>query len=272
MALGQDVGALQELAGPSEGVEHAGAVVAGVAAVVATAGLAAGEGSQVGPSAGWGAASGIRVALIRAASSVEQRPLIQAPPAWSSVMVRWRPRWAARSSRSRAFSSRRSSPSGSMTVARCRAALRSSVASRVLASASRTWTPWARRSGLPGRVSMARSMTWALVVESQPSVMASATGASTGSTNRGCEPHGGGAGAFVAAGGVGEVVLGARPAEWFDGAGGVELADHAELEGVQGGLEGLDLGEEVHQLGWLVCGPECLGQLHLRVRACRRPR
>ncbi len=81
----------------------------------------------------------------------------------------------------------------------------------------------------------------------------------------GCEPHGGGAGAFVAAGGVGEVVLGARPAEWFDRTGGIELADHSDLEGVQGGLEGLDLGEEVHQLGWLVCCPECLGQFH---RAC----
>ncbi len=38
-------------------------------------------------SSGCGAASGIRVALIIAASSVEHRPLIQAPPAWSSVIA-----------------------------------------------------------------------------------------------------------------------------------------------------------------------------------------
>ncbi len=137
-------------------------------------------GSQTGPVVGWGAASGIRVALIWAASSVLQRPLIQAPPVWSSVMERCRERWAARSRRSRARSSRRSSPSGSRTVSRRRVSLRSSVASSALASVSRNCTPRVRRSGSPGRASRARSMTWAFAVESHPSPRASATGAMSG--------------------------------------------------------------------------------------------
>ena len=101
VGVGEQVGGLEPAAGLDQGVEHPGAVVAGVAAVVAAAGDGAGvRGRRPGRWLGWGAASGIRVALIRAASSVLQRPLIQAPPAWSSVMVRCRRRWAARSSRS----------------------------------------------------------------------------------------------------------------------------------------------------------------------------
>ncbi len=132
-------------------------------------------GSQAGWVVGTGAANGIRVDRIRAASSAEQRPLIQAPPHWSGVMVRWRPWWAARASRSRACSSARSWPSGSMTAQRCRPALVSSEALRRLASSSITWTARCRSQEL-GRVSTARVITPALVVESQPWAMASATG------------------------------------------------------------------------------------------------
>ncbi len=56
--------------------------------------------SQASGSAGWGAVSGSRAALIRAPSSAEPRPRIRTPPARSSVIERYRSRWAARSSRS----------------------------------------------------------------------------------------------------------------------------------------------------------------------------
>ena len=49
---------------------------------------------------GSGQVSGSRAALIRAPSSAEPRPRIRTPPARSSVIERYRSRWAARSSRS----------------------------------------------------------------------------------------------------------------------------------------------------------------------------
>ena len=74
MGLGQQVGGLEPAADVDEGVEHPGAVVAWVAAVVAAAGDVQVGGSQTGPGLGWGPASGIRVALRNAASSVGTVP------------------------------------------------------------------------------------------------------------------------------------------------------------------------------------------------------
>ena len=107
---------------------------------------------------------------------------------------------------------------------------------------------------------MARSMTWALVVESQPSRIASPTGASTGFGGRVGQADHGGAGALVATAGVGQEVLGRGPPRGLDCPGGFELADHSELEGIQGRLQRFELGDEVHQLAALVCRPQRVGQ------------
>ena len=44
-------------------------------------------------------------------------------------------------------------------------------------------------------------------------------------------------------------------------AGGVELTDHAELDCVEGGLQGFDLGDGVHQLLAGACGPQGVCEL-----------
>ena len=75
---------------------------------------------------------------------------------------------AARSSRSRAASSRRSERSGSTTSARWRAVRASSVALSRPDSSSSTCSPRARRAGLEGRVSIASQITAAWVAEVWP--------------------------------------------------------------------------------------------------------
>ena len=201
------------------------------------------------------------MALIRAASSEVQRPLIQAPPHWSSVMVRCRPRWAARSSRSSSRSARRSSPSGSTMDSSRWVSLRSSVASSALASPSRNVTARARTSGSPGRVSMARSITCALVVESQPSPRASATGASSGvSSAAESRTAAGPVPLWPPATEVTKSWVEAQP-DGLDRGGGVELSDHGELDRLQRRFEGLDRGDAVHQLVTTPRRPQGLTEL-----------
>ncbi len=101
--------------------------------------------SQVsGSTAGAGLVSGSSAALIAAASSTVPRPRSRTPPAPSSVIDRNRPRWAARSWRSRSFSASRSACSGSATSTRCRAALARSVAFSRPAWSSRNASPRSR--------------------------------------------------------------------------------------------------------------------------------
>ena len=104
-------------------------------------------------------------------------------------------------------------------------------------------------------------MTCALVVESQPSPIASATGASAGSVTA------------VASRTIAGPVPLCPPVVWvrkswveahphcLDRTGGLQLADHPELETIQGRLECLDLRDEVHQLATFACCPQRLGQL-----------
>ena len=108
-------------------------------------------GSQPGTEAGCGLDNGSRVALIRAASSAEQRPLRNAPPARSSVIVRCRLEvggsfLARQLLLGPAFLRSR----GPRPPPRWRATLRSTVASSRLASPSRKVTPRVRRSGSSG--------------------------------------------------------------------------------------------------------------------------
>ena len=206
------------------------------------------RGRRPGRRLGWGAASGIRVALIRAASSAEQRPLIQAPPAWSSVMERCRLRWAARSSRSRACSSRRSSPSGSTTVSEAAGELAQLGGVERLGLVEQDLDAAGAEVGVAGQ-GVDGAFDHLGLGGGEPAVAQRlADRCEQWLVDRGREPHRRGAGALVAAGDGGDEVLGGGPAGGLDGVGGVELADHAELEGVEGGLERLDLGDGVHQL------------------------
>ena len=68
-------------------------------------------------------------------------------------------------------------------------------------------------------------------------------------------------GAFVAAGGRGEEVLGRGPPGGLDTAGGVELVHDAELHRVEGGFECLDLVDGVHQLGTAARRPQRVCQV-----------
>ena len=77
----------------------------------------------------------------------------------------------------------------------------------------------------------------------------------------GGEAEGGGAGALVSAGDRGEEVLGGGPAGGLDRAGGFELADHPELQRVQGRLDRFDLRDGVHQLAPVPGRPQRLGQV-----------
>lgn len=65
----------------------------------------------------------------------------------------------------------------------------------------------------------------------------------------------------VPAGNGGHEVLGRGPAHWLDRTRRLELADHLELQRVQRRLQGLDLGDRVHQLGALTGRPQRLPQL-----------
>ena len=59
----------------------------------------------------------------------------------------------------------------------------------------------------------------------------------------------------MAAGDGGDEVLRGGPRRQTYGEGGVELADHAELDVVEGGVECHDLGDGVHQLVPVVVSP-----------------
>ncbi len=115
---------------------------------------------------------GRRAAVRRAPSSAVPRPRIRTPPARSSVIDRDRPRWAARSSRSRAASRLRSRPSGSTTATRCRPALVSSVASRDWAWRSISFSPRRRVQSPGGRSSTADTITSACSGEQVPATSA----------------------------------------------------------------------------------------------------
>ena len=108
---------------------------------------------------------------------------------------------------------------------------------------------------------MPRSITWALS-GGEPAVGEGLTDrCQEWPVDRGGEAEGGGAGALVPAGDRGEEVLGGGPAGGLDRAGGFELADHAELQRVQGRLDRFDLRDGVHQLAPVPGRPQRLGQL-----------
>ena len=125
-----------------------------------------------GSRAGAGAVSGSSAVRRVAASSTVPRPRTRTPPAPSSVIERYRPRWAARSPFSSSFSASRSARSGSATASRCLAALARSVAlSRVASSRSRA-SARPRRSGLCGSRSIASAITAACSGDTRPAASA----------------------------------------------------------------------------------------------------
>ena len=99
-------------------------------------------------------------------------------------------------------------------------------------------------------------MIWAFADESQPLRSASATGASTGSATAVASRTSRGTGALVAAGDVGDEVLGRGPARTLHRAGCLQLAHHLELDSIQRRLQRLDLRDDVHQLAPIPRRPE----------------
>ncbi len=148
-----------------------------------------------------------------------------------------------------------------MVSTRWAPALRRSVASRRLASSSSTWTPRRRRSGSPGRCSIVRVMTWALGVESHPSARASPTGANSGVWMAvASRTMAGPVALWPPVTAVRKSWVEAHPTGLTAWVASISV-DHVELEGVQGGAEGLDLGDGVHQLLAASGRPQGLGQL-----------
>jgi len=87
------------------------------------------------------------------------------------------------------------------------------------------------------------------------------------------ESHDRGAGALVTAGDGGDEVLGGGPPDGFDGVGGFELADHAQDEGIERGLQRLGLCDGVHQFVASAGRPYGLGEVaDLFADPCQRSR
>ena len=122
---------------------------------------------------GRGAANGISTVFNQAASSTVPRPVSRTPPMPSSFRVRNRPWCAARSSRSKARSSRRSTPSGSSRSTTRRPSRARSVASWSRACSSRSCSAAARRPGFTGNRSTAATTTSACDRDTAPAARSS---------------------------------------------------------------------------------------------------
>ena len=262
VGLGQQVGRLQPPAGVDEGVEHPGAVVAGVASVMCTATHGAGVGVADRAVAGSGPASGDQGGLDE--RGVLGRAAAGEPGAAGVVLgdreltVRGgRPVRA----RSRACSSRRSSPSGSTSVQE--------------SSGELLQVGGVQCFGLPGQDLDSAFADLGVAGEcvdgsfddlglpgddSQPSRSASPTGASSGwSTPVARRTVAGPVPLWPPATVVRKSWVEGLPGG-LHGSGGVELADDAELDGFEGGLERLDLGDGIDQPSGASGCPEGVGE------------
>ena len=201
-----------------------------------------------GSRAGAGAVSGSSAVRRVAASSTVPRPRTRTPPAPSSVIERYRPRWAARSPFSSSFSASRSARSGSATASRCFAALARSVAlSRVASSRSRA-SARPRSSGLCGSRSIASAITAACSGETRPARSAAWVAGSSVDQLAGLA-HGAVPGRAVGAGQVGEPLGGGAPAEVGLGdLAGVDLGQHRGLDRGQPAAQRLQLLDRPDQL------------------------
>ncbi len=150
---------------------------------------------------------------------------------------------AARSSRSRAASSRRSVRSGSTTSARWRAVRASSVALSRRASSSSTCSPRARRAGLEGSVSTASQMIAACAADASPAVQRREGLGQLGDELLGVH-HGPSSLAPGQAGKVGEPVGSRAPVQALAGqVANVGLGEEPRLERRHGTLQRLDGGQ-----------------------------